>query len=162
MDPEGLHKIPGKAPDTGSLQSKHTRVQRVWDTTPCNPTGAARPDGSQVHGRAPCRPPRLGDPGPQGSDGQGERRRAGGRAVRPARPDPEGARQGREERGCSGRGRCGGGVPCPDSHSPPRAPPSPGSAAVPLRLSPRASSSEAQCLARAHGAGEKSAQAEAV
>ena len=53
----------------------------------------------------------------------------------PAPPDPpEGARAAGspgERMLRAGRGRGGGGVPCPDSHSPPRSPPGPGSAAVP-------------------------------
>lgn len=156
MDPDGLHRSRGKRATPGPCSQNTPGAQRVPDPQ----TRAAPPGGSQVHGRAPRRPPRQGDPSPEGrGQGTGGGLEAGLRG--PPRRTPR-ARGGVAKRKDARGGAGGGGVPCPDSHSPPRAPPSSGSAAVPLRLTPCASPPEAQRLARAHGAGVKSAQAEPV
>lgn len=79
-NPRIAHGSEGSAQDPRTLRSKHTRAQRVRDR-PHPLTGAARQGGSQVHGRAPRRPPRLGDPagrrgaGELSGDGVGAERR---------------------------------------------------------------------------------------
>lgn len=152
MDPKGLHKTPGPC-------SQNTPGRNGCGTA-LIPSPAL--PGQAAHRCTAAPRAAAGGPGPEARGGRAERRRGRGRAATPAQTHPEGARRGREEKGCSGRGRGGGGAPCPDSHSPPRAPPGRSSAAVPLRLSPRVSPPEAQRLASAHGAEEKSAREESV
>lgn len=146
---EGLHKIPGKAPDTRSLESKHARgAARAGTSVP--PTGVARPGGTQLHGRARCHPPRLGDPGPEGAWPRG-----------PPRGPPEVRCRVARRKDARGGAAVGEG-PCRDSHSPPSSPPAGAPRRSPLQLSPRASPLETQRPARARGAGEKSVRAEGV
>lgn len=101
-----------------------------------------------MHGRTQLHRPvtRALRPQPRGKgrDWRTHRRQSGARS--PQRPaGPGRARRGRREKGCSrgvGQGRWGRGR-CPNSHSPPRSPPGPGSAARPYsgasrsRLLPR-------------------------
>lgn len=62
MDPVGLHGIPGKAPDTGSLQSKHTRTPRVQDPPPTPASPRRRCPVRRLTGARP----RPGPPAPAG------------------------------------------------------------------------------------------------
>lgn len=161
-DPRGLHKVPGKAPDTQSLQS------------PCSRGAAGAGTSVSPHRRGPARAahrcttaPRATRPGLEGRrEAAGATDPAGGRGRgRPcANPGGEGARGGapRRKDAPARRGRGGGGVPGRTlTHRlallPARAP-----RRSPLRLSPRASPHEAQRPAKTRGAAEKPAHAEGV
>lgn len=116
--------------DTWSLQSRNARdAAGAGTSVPPHPRGTAQPRTGAPTARAPTPPVSALRPQP----GEAGRRWGRGRGARPAHSRTPGGRawRGRREKGCSGRGRGGGGVPCPDSHSPPGSPPGPGSAAVP-------------------------------
>lgn len=146
MGPEGLHTVSGKAPDTQSLRSPRSRGAGGAGTSVSpHQRGLAR----QRTGARPRPAPRAPRPGLEGRrEAAGATDPAGGRGRGRPGANPRGrARRGAEEKGCSGgAGPRWGRGPWPDSHSPPRSPPGPSSAAVPApalpaRVSSRGSTS---------------------
>lgn len=124
LDPEGLHKIREKAPDTRSLQSQYARGAAGAGTSlPPHPRSPA--------GRRTGAPPRPAPPAGvlrplPGGAGRRRRREAG--LVGPPRGTRSGVARRKDARGGAAVGE--GSPSCPDSHSPPRSPHGPGSAAV--------------------------------
>lgn len=161
MDSEGLHKIPEKAPYTQSLQSRNAR-DAAGAGTSVPPHLRGPRGGAQVHRRAPRRPPRLCDPGPEERGGDGEGAGPRGRPCRTPRRARE--QRGRQEKGCSGRGGAAVGEGSAARTLTHRLTLLPARALrrSPLRLSPPASSPKAQRPAGTRGAAEKSARAEGV
>lgn len=150
LDPPGLHKGREKALDRSVPSRLHTLGEQPGREPSCSLASTALQGGAQVHGRTrlSCRVTRALRPQPlgKGRDWSGGLREAipGSEptAAGRSRAHAEGSRGERMlERGGAG----GGGGPCPNSHSPPRSPPGPGSAARPTpvpaaHVSSRASS----------------------